>query len=295
MPKRVFILALVGTALLTALFFSVLRREDATLGTPLIDTSILPDVRWSDVRHTQGTVLRGDLSEQTLTPANSPYLLEGTVRIPRATVVRVAPHTLIAAADGARIVVEGTLDADRATFTNTHLHPQRRLWHGLVVERGGILMLRKSGITDASAGATCAAGGSLRITDTSISTTAAGIVTLPGCATATIERVSIADGRVGLYLLGGTPAITALTLTRVFDGMRVFHEARPAMTGVTARALQHALVVYAAEPNLVVRNLTLPPNTDAATLMFDGADTPKHRWNDHEYSTGRVLIEKTRS
>lgn len=289
--RPLFLVGLLGTFVLAVLFFSVLRREDATLGTPFVEMSILPDVRWSETRYTEGTTLRGDLSEQTLTPAGSLYLLEGTVRVPPNTTVRIAPETRIAAADGARMVVEGTLDVDRATFTNNHLHPDRRLWHGLVAERGGTITLRNSSIAYASAGMTCAAGGSIHMTAASIGTSAAGVVTLPGCTSARIADLHITDSRVGLYLLGGAPAITNVTLTRVFDGIRVFHEARPTMTGLTARTLQHAIVVYAAEPNLLIRELTFPRGVDTSALIFDGTNVKTHRWHDREYPTGRVIVQ----
>ncbi|MDP3685428.1 MAG: hypothetical protein Q8R32_01190 [bacterium] len=288
---RTLFLALAGTAFLATFFVSVLRREDATLGTPIVETDPSPSPRWSEVQYPSGTVLRGDLANQTLTPANSPYILEGTVRIPPGTTLRADPQTLIAASDGVRIVVEGTLEADRAAFVNNHLHRDRRLWHGLTAQRGGKIIFRDSAVADASAGITCAEGGVVSVTGGSISDTAAGIVTMSGCTTAHIDGLRIVQSRVGFHLLGGTPTITNVTLTRVFDGLRIFHEARPTLQNVTAKTLQHALAVHKASADLLIHGLSLPRGADIAALLIDGADTPTHRWQDQEFPTGRVIVQ----
>lgn len=287
---RTLFLALAGTAFLVAFFVAVLRREDATLGTPVVETDPMPSPHWSEVQYQDGTLLRGDLASQTLTPAKSPYILEGSVRIPAGATLRIDPGTLLAASDGARINVEGTLEAERVAFVNNHLHRDRRLWHGLTAQNGGKIILRETAITNASAGVTCAQGGTVLVSQGSISGTAAGFVTLSGCAAAQIDGTRLQQTRVGFHLLGGSPVITNATLRQAFDGFRVFHDARPAISKITIRSLQHAAVVYAASSDLNIRGLTLPRGTDAATLLLDGTDAPTHRWNDQEFPTGRVFI-----
>lgn len=288
--ERLLLGGLAGTAFLAAFFLSVFRREEATLGTPVLDMSILPSARWSAVHVPHGTILQGDLSSQTLTPAQGPYVLQGSVRVPPGATVRIEPGTLIAASTGARLVVEGTLEVHRAAFTSNHLHPDRRLWHGLIAQHGGKIALRESTISNASSGLTCAEGGTVSVAQGSVTETAAGFVTLPGCTTAQIDRVQITEGRVGFYLLGGSPVVNAATLTRVFDGFRVFHEARPWIAGLTVRAPRHAVVIHAASSDLLIRGLALSPGADLAALLVDGTDTPTHRWQGQEYPTGRVVV-----
>ncbi|TSC72289.1 MAG: hypothetical protein G01um101438_607 [Parcubacteria group bacterium Gr01-1014_38] len=288
---RLLFVGLAGTAFLAAFFFMVLRREDATLGTPVVDMGILPAARWSDVRYTRGTLLQGNLGSQTLRPAQSPYLLQGSVRVPAGARLWVEPDTLVAASEGARIVVEGTLEVHRAAFVSNQLHLDRRLWHGLTVQRGGKIVLRESTISNASAGLTCAEGGTVSVSGGGVIDTAAGFVTLQGCATAQIDRVQITQSRVGFYLLGGSPVVTNAILTRVFDGFRVFHEARPTIVGLTVRTPRHAVVMHAASTDLPIRGLVLPRGADRAALIIDGTDAPTHRWRDREYPTGRVIVQ----
>lgn len=291
MVRRPYELALVGTALLTVFLLSVLRQEGATLSNSIVDLSIFPTIRRSEVHFTQTTPLAGALSSRTLTAAEGPYLLQGEVRVPRGVTVRIVEGTMVATAEGARLVVEGTLEATRAVFQSNHLHPDRRLWHGITAVNGGKITLAQSAIRDASAGVVCAAGGSVNIRGGSISESAAGVVTMPESATCTTEDLRITEGRVGVQAIGGAPYLSNVTVDRVADGVRVFHQARPAITDFRVHHPLHTAIVYGASPDLVVRGLILPPDADRDALVMDGTDAPTHQWNDQDVPTGRIQIK----
>lgn len=288
--RPLLLFSVVLTALLAALLLSVLLREDHTLRNSLIDLSILPPIPRRAVLVEQGTRLAGDLKTRTLTPAENPYLLVGAVRIPPGVTVRAEPGTTLVAAEGAHLTVEGTLLADRTSLTSNHLHPDARLWHGIVVRDGGRAVLTDVSIGDASAALTCAAGGTIRLERGRLFANAAGIVSLAGANTCTIHDTWVREGRVGAQLIGGSARLSTITLDRVHEGMRVFHEATPAVANLTVRRPGHAVMVYQASPNLSIDNLTLPPSADPAALLLDGIDHPRHRWQGQEYETGRVRV-----
>lgn len=287
-PLRLTKLALVGTALLAGLFLSVLFREDATLGNSLVDLSILPPVRRNAVLHTAGTVLRGALASRTLTKAEGPYLLRGLVRVPRGATVHLEPGTVIAAEEHARFVVEGTVTADGSSWFSNHLHPQRRLWDGIIAADGGTVQLTNVRLADASAALTCARGGSLTVRGGTFSENAASLVSLPAHRSCTLADARIVGGRVGLHLVGGTPTIQDTSFDRVGDALRVFHEARPLLRTLTVSRPLGSAVRYAARPDLFIRGLTVPPVTDARAGIIDGAAIPTHRWQGQEHPTGKV-------
>ena len=115
--------AAVGTAALAVLFLSILARQDATLQNSLVDFSILKPVNPRAVVYERTTLLSGDLQTQQLTADRGPYLLAGAARIPPGARVDAQPGTIVAAAEGAQLRVEGALSADRAAFMSNHLHP----------------------------------------------------------------------------------------------------------------------------------------------------------------------------
>lgn len=282
--------AVAGTVLLAALFFSVLLQKDATLENSLVDMSLLPPVRYDEVLVESGTVLTGDVTARTLTAAEGPYILQGAVRIPAGVRVEIRPETALAAAEGARLVVEGTLRADGASFFSNHLHPRRQLWYGIIVDAAGTADLMNTSLANAAAALTCAAGGSLTLRGGTLTDNAAGVVALPGNRRCRIAETRIAGGRVGFHLVGGRPVIHQVTTDRVADALRVFHEAQPDIRELTIRRPIRAAMVYAATPNLTVRGLSLPSEADRDALILDGADVPTHYWNGQDYPTGRVLF-----
>lgn len=286
-PKR-WKLSLVGTALLAGLFFSVLLREDATLENSLVDLSIFPPVRRGAVLYPTGEILNGDLAPRTLD--GGPYRLRGSVRVPPGTTVRVNPGTIVAAEESARLVVEGTLIADRATFLSNPLHPKRHFWHGITAASGGTLQLTTTTVADASAALTCAAGGSVDARDVRLVRTAAGLVTLPAHRACTVHGARITDTRVGLHFIGGTPTIEDVVFDHAFDAIRVFHEARPRLRALVIKHLQGAAVRYAATPALVVTDFALPAGSDRDVLIVDGADQATHPWNGQNEPTGRIVV-----
>ncbi len=288
--SRLLWIALAGTAVLAGPFLSVLLREDATLRNSLVDMSILRPVSRRDVLVSSGTVLQGDLATRTLTAAESPYLLRGPVRIPYGSAVRVDRGVRVAAEEGASLTVEGTLAADGAAFFSTHLHPTKRLWHGIVAQNGGSVALTQTALSNATAALTCGPGGSVTVRDGRARENAAGMVTLQGSRVCTVTNTRVADGRVGFQLVGGAPTIRTVTLDRILEGIRVYHDARPILEDITVRRLGRAVVRYAASPTLVIRGLTVRDTRDLTTLILDGRTTPTHLWQGSEVPTGRVEL-----
>lgn len=292
MTHRLFrVSAAAGTALLAALLLSVLAREDATLWNSLVDMSVLAPLRPRAVLHEATTALQGDLTTQMLDASGDPYLLRGTVRIPAGHRVDVRPGTTVLAAEGARLLVEGTLSAERASFASNQLHAARRFWHGLTAENGGRIELVQSSIAHASTALTCAGEGSVDARGVLFLENLVAVTSLPDHRTCTTDGATVNGGRTGFHLVGGSPRITNVRFDRVFDGVRVLHDARPNLANLDVRRLAHALVVYAVEPALVIRRATFLPGADRAALVIDGADAPTHRWNGEEFSTGLVHIE----
>jgi len=283
--------AVAGTALLAGVLLTVLLREDTTLENSLVDLSVLPAVHRGEVRSAFGVPLSGTLTSRTLTARESPYLLTGTVMIPRGVTLRVEPGTTIEARESARLVVEGAFEATRTTFLSHQLHPMHRLWHGLTVQNGGKLHLTESAVVNTSAAIVCGAQGSAVVRGGVLSQTAAGIVSLPDTAACVAEDLSVADAQVGFFLLGGRPRLRGVTMTRVADGVRVFHDARPVLERITMEPPRHSAIVYQGVPDLLVRGLALPEGADLNALILDGADIPTHRWNGEEYRTGVVRVQ----
>lgn len=289
-PVLRILFAVAGTALLAGGLLTVFLREDATLENSLVDLSVLPAVHRGEVRFTSATPLSGTLASRTLTARESPYLLSGTVLIPRGVTLQVEPGTTIAAREQSRLVVEGVFEATRTTFLSLELHPKRRLWHGLTVQNGGELHLTESAVMNTSAAVVCGAQGSAHVRGGVLSQTAAGIVSLPDTASCVTEDLQVVDAQVGFFLLGGTPRLRGVTLVRATDGVRVFHDARPVLERIAIESPRHAAIVYRGSPDLSVQGLTLPEGADVHALILDGMDTPTHRWNNQDVPTGRVRV-----
>lgn len=282
--------AVLGAAALAALFFSVLLREDATLENSLVDMSLFPPVSRREVLTVAGTPLAGTLENRVLKAAESPYILSGAVRIPAGVTVRAEPGVAVYASESASLVVEGTFTAEKISLVSNQLHQAARLWSGIIAQHGGAVEVENTVIMDASAAFTCAEGGYLRVRGGTLQGNAAGVVTLPGSRTCSIDNVKVAEGRVGFHLVGGTPRLTNITLDRMVDGIRVFHEAAPVLRALAVKRPIHAAIVYAAHPDLVVHGLTLSKAAATEALVFDGNTSPTHRWRDQEYQTGKILV-----
>lgn len=290
MMKR-FALALAGTTALAAFFLSVRFRADATLENSLVDLSIEPVIPPRAVWVSSGTPLTGDLITQTLTAAQSPYILSGTARIPPGMTVRGAePGTLIYASEGASLHVEGALRGTGIAFSSNQQHQRRKVWHGIVAVNGGTVELERPVISDATVALTCAPGGRLRVTGGQLWNNAVGLASLAGNADCTLDGTTIVDALVGVQVLGGSPTLERLSLKRVHDGIRVFHEGRPLIRHLTARRIIRSLIAYRATPTLFLHGLSLPPTADQDALIADVADTPIYLWNGKEYPTGRVVV-----
>lgn len=285
-----FLLAAAGTALAAGALLSGLKREETTLENSLVDMSLLPPTARNDVLYTAGTPLAGTVSARTLTAAESPYLLRGTVLVPQAVTLTLEPGTTVAAAEGARLLVEGTLHARGTAWQSNQAHPARRLWHGIVAQRGGSVEIRDTVIRDASAGLTCGPGGSLYASRVSLQDNAAGVVTLRGSRTCFLEGLRAVSGRVGFQLIGGAPILKDITVGRVSLGIRVLHQARPTIEGLTVRRPLRTLLTYAAEPPLVLRDVRVPSGFDLGLLIHDGADAETYRWRGNDYALGTVLV-----
>ncbi len=282
--------ALIGTVVLGGLFFSVRLRADSTLENSLVDLSIEPVIPPRAVWVEAGTHLTGDLGSQTLTEAGGPYLLSGRALVPAGVTVGAESGTVVYAAEGAALRVEGTLRATGATFSSNQQHARRKYWHGILAVNGGTVELDRPVISDATAALTCGPQGSLRVTGGQLWSSAAGLVSLAGSTDCRLDGTHIVDTRVGVQVLGGAPVLEGLSLKRVHDGIRVFHEGRPTIRHLTARRIIRTLIAYRATPPLIVRGLTLPATADRDGLIADGADTPTHRWSNQHYPTGRVVI-----
>lgn len=283
-------LSLVGTLVLAGLFLSVRLREDATLRNSLVDLGLLRPTRRDEVLVANGTELRGDLTLPRLRKDDGPYRLEGTVRILRGTTVIIEPGTSIAAGEAAVLIVEGTLTGTDVQWFGNHLHPQPRLWHGIVAERGGVIKLTNTRISHASAGIVCGPGGSVALMGGLLSFNGAGVVVLPGSRQCDTDDVRVTDGRVGLHIVGGAPRIRRASFDRVFDAVRVFHEARPTFAQTRVERPGRAAILYAAVPDLVLQGLTLRAGLDRDALIMDGADAPTHFWNGAKHPTGKVVV-----
>lgn len=220
LPQRFLILSAAGTAFLAGLFLTVLRREDATVQNSLIDLSILPPLPPRAVLKDTGTLLPPVLLSRTLTLQESPYLLSGTVKIPAGHTVRAERGTVILAAQGSRLVVEGSLLTTGTALSGNALHPDHRLWHGLVVRRGGRIEALESIVTGASAAITCAAGGTVDLRGGTLSDNAAGIVTLPGSTRCRLQAVTLQNGRVGIFNLGSRTEIVSVVFKHLRDELR---------------------------------------------------------------------------
>lgn len=292
MTRRFLLSAVLGAVALAGLFLSVLLRKDATLENSLVDMSILPPVPRSALVVASGTRLQGALESRTLTLAKSPYILFGVVHIPKGNTVRIEPGVAVYAAEGASLIVEGVLAAERVSFVSNHQHPLARLWHGIRVQNGGTAELQNVSVADASAAVTCADRGSLRVREGTLQGNAAGIVTLPGSHSCSIDAVRITNGRVGFHLVGGAPIITNAGTDRVRDSLRTFHEATPLIRGLTVRRPARSAITYAARPDLVVHDLRLPKTPTADELIFDGSDASTHRWRGQDFPTGRVIVRE---
>ena len=284
-------LSVAGTAFLGGLFLTVLRRDQATLENSFVDMSILPPVSRRERVAPTGTPLPPVLHARTLTRAESPYLLSGTTTIPTGDTVRAERGTVVLAAAWSRLVIEGMFMVEGSALSSNEAHPDRRLWHGLVVQRGGTFRALESVISDASAGITCAAQGTVDVRGVVLTNNAASVVVLPESTACRVAGATITNGRVGIIALGGTPEIVSLTLNAVHDGLRVFHEARPRLGNLVVRATRHAVIVSTAHGDLVIRSLALAPGADASSLIIDGADLPTHAWRGRTYPTGRVRAE----
>lgn len=289
---RRFVFALAGTLALAGLFLSVRLRPDATLENSLVDLSIEPVIPPRAVWVASGTSLTGDLTNQTLTAAQSPYILSGTARIPPGVTIRAEPGTVIYAAEGAAVHVEGSLRATGTAFSSNQQHERRKYWHGIVAVNGGRVELERPIISDATVALTCAPGGRVRVTEAQLWNNSVGLASLAGNADCALGGTAIVDARVGVHVLGGSPTLERLSLKRVHDGIRVFHEGRPRIRHLTARRIIRSLIAYRASPTLFLRDLTLPPTADQDALIADGADAPTYLWNGVTFPTGRVIVQQ---
>lgn len=280
--------AVLGTALLAGLFLSVRWQKDATLQNSVVNVSLFAPTRREDRVHQSGELLTGRLASQIL--SGGPYRLHGTVSVPRGVTVRINPAVTLAAEEDARLVVEGILVADRALFVSNHVHPRRRIWHGLTVLNGGSITLNQTTITDASAALTCGARGTLESNGARLTSNAAGLVTLPDHARCVLRNTHINDTQVGLLFVGGAATAERITFDRVRDAVRVFHEARPRLAQLVIRRLRGVAIQYAATPTLTVAGLALPPGADPELLVLDGHDSPTHPHGETKALTGLVVL-----
>jgi parallel beta helix pectate lyase-like protein len=287
MRNRVVIGLAAATIVLGAAFLSVLRREEGSVGLPLVDTEVVTEPKRNDVLVKDGIVLHGTVRDDLA--AGHPYVLHGTVVVPKDATVTVEDGAEVLASRDARVRVEGTLNVKRSQWSSNQQHPERQYWHGIVAEHGGRVELAGATIRHATAAITCEKDGNAVVNDVHLSENVAGIVSLPGgrCA---VTNTDIERGRVGLLVIGGTPTISGVTFDRLGDALRIYHEGRPTLTDLTVSRVANSFILYRAEPDLTILGLTVTDPRPLGDLISDGADNPTHSWNNEDRPTGKAVI-----
>lgn len=287
MTHRIILAAVLGTLVLAAFAVSALFGAEPSLSTPLLTTDVEDMIPRNAVFVEHGTVVEGELRRDL--DAAQPYILRGTVIIPPDAVVTVRAGVAIFAERDARLVVRGTLNAERSSWSSNLRHPSRQYWHGILGEDGSVVNLRDVHLEHASTGVTCSRGAQLTIQHSTFVNNVAAVATLPG-STCVIQDTRLESGRVGVQVLGGSPAVTRVTFDRLHSGIRVFHEGTPRLAQLSFSHLSSSALAYAAEPALTIQGLTLSPPGDPYHLILDGSDVPTHRFQEQEYPTGLVTL-----
>lgn len=285
--SRTTIIALLATAALIAVFTTTLRREEPTLQSPLLETELIATPKRSEVIVRDGVAVEGALTHGL--DSERPYILRGTVTIPRGANVTVREGARILAERDARLVVEGRLTVGRSSWSSNQAHPSRQYWHGILGRPGSVLLIADASFAHATAGVTCADGSTVTITDSHFTDNVVGIATLPGSA-CSVRDSDISRGRVGVHVIGGAPTIERVRFDRLADAVRVFHAGTPKLTSLTVLHPGRSAILYQAEPDLTVRGLTASGERSIDELIIDGTDRPIHLWNNEEHRTGRIIV-----
>lgn len=280
-------LGIVGTTVLAAVFLSVLLRDEPTLATPLLDTEIVEEPRRKDVLVKDGVILEGVLREDLT--GDRPYIIRGELRIPPGTTVTVHPGARLFVERDGRVLVEGTLIAHGSQWASNERHPTRRLWYGIIGSGGGTVDVKGSVIHDATAAVTCGTGSTVTVAESRLTRNVVGIATLPGSSCA-VTDTRIDRGRVGIQIVGGTPTVTRVTLDRLTDALRIFHDASPRVAKLTLSQISQYAVLYRASSPLTIDGLSWRSSRDLAEAILDGTDEPTHLWDGQEVPTGRVTV-----
>lgn len=226
--------------------------------------------------------------DETLTTDLLPektYVAQNTVRIPKGATVRIPEDTRLLFAKDARLVVEGSLIAERSVWGSNESRPEDRLWHGITVAAEGHADLRNITVHHASAAVTCAPNGTLHLTDGVMSENVVGIVILPNSA-CTVNGTTIQQGRVGIHILGGTPRVTKTRFAHLEDGLRVYGETAPVLADLSFADIGRAVVLLRSPHDLSIRGLRTEGSRSVDDLILDGTETTE----EGAVPSGRVRI-----
>lgn len=273
---------LIVTALLLAIFLSVLFRDEPKLQTPLVDMKIESTTPKNATLVDNVPTIK-DLLKDNVQKGN--YVLQGNIVIPEGVTVRIEAGTVFYANRDARLIVQGTLSAKEVTFQSNQLYAQRKYWYGLVVEKSGQITCENCLLKDATSAVTVTDTGNVKLSG-KIQNCVAGITTM-GTAKTKIEELFIETGTVGILALNGNLTIENSTFKNLNDGLRVFHPANLAVSNSNFSSISKNSIYYMNEANIMV-TATLEQITAMSPTIHDADDQPAYNWMGKEYKTGTI-------
>lgn len=235
--------SLVATIILSALFLTVLFKNEPKLQAPLLNMEIENAVPKNTVLMTGVPIIKDELKDNVL---KGNYILQGNVVIPEKTTVKIEANTVFYANRDARVIVHGKLIANDVTWQSNQAYAQRRYWYGLTAENGGEITLVNNHIQDATTAITALSNGKI---------TLSGILTKNIVGMATLENgeiktghLQITNGTVGVLALGGKTVLEKTIFAGLSDGLRIFHDSDISIDNPTFSRIQKNNIHYLDEP-----------------------------------------------